>query len=266
MPPQPEAHLDENFIPDHELRGGGLARRLTWLGFLLTHAPVAVVAETVQPGRGHAARIASRGARRMMRALGVRFEVRGLEKVLPGIPCVFTQNHRSHFDIPALLAALPSARFAAKQELFAQPVLGAAMRALGVIPIDREHPEAAKRALDLAARQPGGGGSLVIFPEGEEAEPGQMLPFKAGAFVFALRTGLPVVPVAIHNTAAILARGDALAISSGRVVVEILDPIETRALTVEDRARVAAQARTALAGVLRPCDGGSAERADLGPF
>ena len=243
-----------------------LIRRLTWLGFLLTHTPLAVVAEMVRPGRGHAARIASRGARRLMRVLGVRFEVLGLERVPPGAGCVFTANHRSHFDIPALLAALPSARFAAKQELFAQPVLGAAMRALGVIPIDRENPEVAKRALELAARSPGGGGSLVIFPEGEEAEPGQMLPFKAGAFVFALRTGLPVVPVAIHNTAAILPRGDALAISSGRVVVEILDPIETRVLGAEDRGRLAAQVRATLQGVLRPCDGGSAERADLGSF
>jgi 1-acyl-sn-glycerol-3-phosphate acyltransferase len=234
------------------------------VGFLLTHTPVAVAAEVVRPGRGHAARIASRGAGRMMRALGVRFEVRGAERIPPG-SCVFAANHRSHFDIPALLAALPSGRFAAKQELFRQPVLGAAMRALGVIPIDREHPEVAKRALELAARQPGGG-SLVIFPEGEEAEPGQMLPFKAGAFVFALRTGLPVVPVAIHNSAAILARGDALAISPGRVVVEVLDPIETGTLGVDDRARLAAETRATLERALRPCDGGAAERADLGPF
>ena len=247
------------------MSAAGIVRRAIWVGFLLTHAPVAVALEIVRPGRGHAARIASRGAGRMMHALGVRFEVRGAERI-PARSCVFAANHRSHFDIPALLAGLPSGRFAAKQELFRQPVLGAAMRALGVIPIDRERPEVAKRALDLAARQPGGGGSLVIFPEGEEAEPGQMLPFKAGAFVFALRTGLPVVPVAIHNTAAILARGDALAISPGRVVVEVLDPIETGTLGVDDRARLAAETRAALERALRPCDGGSAERTDLGAF
>jgi 1-acyl-sn-glycerol-3-phosphate acyltransferase len=244
----------------------GLIRRLTWLGFLFVLGPVAVIAESLRPGRGHAAHIASRGARRMIDALGVRFEVRGLERIPPGVPCVFTPNHRSHFDIPALLAALPSARFAAKRELFAQPVLGAAMRALGVIPIDRENPERAKRELDRAASRPGGGGSLVIFPEGEEAEPGQMLPFRAGAFVFALRTGLPLVPVAIHNSAAILPRGDALAISSGRVVVEVLDPVETRGCSLQDRDRLSARVRAALEGALRPGDGGTAERPDLGPF
>lgn len=243
-----------------------MIRRLTWVGFLATHAPVAIAAEALRPGRGHAARIASRGARRLIRSLGVRFDVLGAERVPTGSPCVFAANHRSHFDIPALLAALPSARFAAKQELFAQPLLGAVMRSLGIVPIDRENPERAKRSLDEAARRPAGGGSLVIFPEGEEAAPGEMLPFKAGAFVFALRTGLPVVPVALHNTAAILARGDALAISPGRVVVEVLDPIETRGLGFEDRTRLAARTRDAISAALRRCDGGVAERADLGPF
>jgi 1-acyl-sn-glycerol-3-phosphate acyltransferase len=241
-------------------------RRLLWVGFLVTHAPVAIAAEAVRPGRGHAARIASRGARRLIRWLGVRFDVLGAEKIPPGAACVFAPNHRSHFDIPALLAALPSGRFAAKQDLFAKPLLGAVMRSLGIIPIDRENPERAKRALDEAARSPGGGGSLIIFPEGDEAEPGQMLPFKAGAFVFALRTGLPVVPVAVHNTAAILPRGDVLSISPGRVVVEVLDPIPTLGLGVEDRAQLADRVRAALTGTLRPCDGGAAERPDLGPF
>jgi 1-acyl-sn-glycerol-3-phosphate acyltransferase len=242
-------------------------RRVLWLGFLVTHTPVAVVAELVRPGRGHAARIASRGAARLMRALGVRFEVRGLENLSHGVPCVFAPNHRSHFDIPALLAALPSGRFAAKRELFRRPVLGAAMRSLGVLPIDRENPEAAKRVLEAAARRPGGGGSLIIFPEGEEAEPGQMLPFKAGAFVFALRTGLPVVPVAIHNSAAILPRGDALSLSPGRVVVEVLEPIETKSLhDPEDRPGLTRRTRDALLAALRPRDGGAAEREDLGPF
>jgi 1-acyl-sn-glycerol-3-phosphate acyltransferase len=242
-----------------------LIRRFTWLGFLFLLGPVAVVAEWMRPGRGHAARIANRGARRMIDALGVDFEVRGTERIPPG-PCVFTPNHRSHFDIPALLAALPTGRFAAKVELFRQPVLGAAMRALGVIPIDRENPEAAKRELDRAAGRPGGGGSLIIFPEGEEAEPGEMLPFKAGAFVFALRTGLPVVPVAIHNSAAILPRGDALSLAPGRVVVEVLDPIETRGREEKDREILAAQVRAELVRMLRPSDGGTADRSDLGAF
>lgn len=243
----------------------GLARGLVWIGFLVAHAPFAVLAELLRPGRGHAQRIAATGARRMIAVLGVRFEVRGAERI-PAGACVFAPNHRSHFDIPALLAALPTARFAAKHELFRQPVLGAAMRALGVIPIDRENPEVAKRALDAAAATPGGGGSLVIFPEGEEAAPGEMLPFKVGAFVFALRTGLPVVPVAIHNAAAVLPRGDALALAPGRVVVEVLAPLETEGRGEVERYELAAEARAALMAALRPCDGGTAPRPDLGAF
>jgi 1-acyl-sn-glycerol-3-phosphate acyltransferase len=242
-------------------RLGMALRSAIWMGALLVGGPLAVLAETLRPGRGHAARIASRGARLTIGWLGVRFEVRGLHRLAPGTSCVFTPNHRSHFDIPALLAALPTARFAAKVELFRQPVLGAAMRALGVIPIDRDNPEVAKRALDRAAH-----GSLVIFPEGEEAAPGEMLPFKPGAFVFALRAGLPLVPVAIHNSAAILPRGDALALSSGRVVVEVLEPIDTQGCGPEDRHRLAEEVRKALEAALRPADGGAADRSDLGAF
>lgn len=56
----------------------GLLRRLAWLGFPLVYGPLAVAAESLRPGRGHAARIASRGARRLIGALGVPFEVHGL--------------------------------------------------------------------------------------------------------------------------------------------------------------------------------------------
>jgi 1-acyl-sn-glycerol-3-phosphate acyltransferase len=93
-----------------------------------------------------------------------------------------------------------------------------------------------------------------------------MLPFKPGAFVFALRAGLPLVPVAIHNSAAILPRGDALALSSGRVVVEVLEPIDTQGCGPEDRHRLAEEVRKALEAALRPADGGAADRSDLGAF
>ena len=112
---------------------------------------------------------------------------------------VFTPDHRSHIDITALMGALPRVHFAAKRELFDEPVLGAAMRALGMIPIDRDHPALARRALDEAAAKAGKRVSVVIFPEGTRAPAGQMLPFKGGAFVFAIQEQVPVVLVALHN-------------------------------------------------------------------
>jgi len=81
-----------------------------------------------------------------------------------------------------------------------------------------------------------------------------------------LLTHGPVAVLAGAVRAARARRGDALALSAGRVVAEILDPIETRGLGVDDRAEIASRVRADLAGALRPCHGGSAERSELGPF
>ena len=139
------------------------------------------------------------------------------------------------------------------------------MRALGMIPIDRDNPALAKRTLDEAAAKLGKTVSVVIFPEGTRAPAGQMLPFKGGAFVFAIEQQVPVVPVALHNTAQVMPAHGYLTILGGRVVVEILDPIPTAGLTFEDRHRLKEQVHEALVQALRPEDGGVADRRDLAP-
>jgi 1-acyl-sn-glycerol-3-phosphate acyltransferase len=140
------------------------------------------------------------------------------------------------------------------------------MRALGMIPIDRDNPALAKRTLDEAAATLGKTVSVVIFPEGTRTPAGQMLPLKGGAFVFAIEQQVPVVPVAVHNTAHVMPAHGYLTILGGRVVVEILDPIPTAGLTFEDRHQLKEQVRKALVDALRPEDGGGADRRDLGSF
>jgi len=240
--------------------------RFIWRAFIFTTGPFVVLAEKILPGRGFGGRIASRAARIMNRLVGVRVEVRGLSKLDPDAAYVFVPNHRSHFDIAALIAALPGARFAAKKELFDDPGLGPPMRALGMIPIDRDDPPAARRALDDAAARGGRTISVVMFPEGTRAPKGETLPFKSGAFVLSIQAGVPVVPVALHNTAEVMPPHGYLSILGGRVVVEIADPIPTTYVTVDDRNTIKDEARKILIEALRPDDGGVAKRRDLGSF
>jgi 1-acyl-sn-glycerol-3-phosphate acyltransferase len=223
-----------------------------------------VWAERVWPNRGLGQRIFPVSARLANRLVGIRVDVIGLDKLDPGQAYVFAPNHRSHADITALMATLPAVRFAAKRELFEEPVLGTAMRALGMIPIDREDPALAKRTLDEVAAKLGRAVSVVIFPEGTRAPAGQMLPFKGGAFVFAIQLQVPVVPVALHNTAQVMPAHGYLTILGGRVVVEIRDPIPTAGLGFEDRHHLKEQVRRVLVEALRPDDGGVADRPDLG--
>ena len=240
--------------------------RIVWRAHIFIAGELVVWAERVRPDHGLGQRIFSASTKLANRLLGVEVEVIGRDKLDPVQTYVFTPDHRSHIDIAALVAALPMARFAAKRELFDEPVLGRAMRALGMIPIDRGDPALAKRTLDEAATRLGKKVSVVIFPEGTRAPAGQMLPLKGGAFVFAIQEQVPVVPVALHNTAQVMPAHGYLTIVGGRVVVEILGPIPTAGLGFEDRHRLKEQVRRVLVGALRPEDGGIADRHDLGSF
>ena len=238
--------------------------RLIWRAHIFAVGTLVVWLERMRPNQGYGGHLFAASARLVNRLVGVRLAVIGLDRLAPDQAYVFTPNHRSHIDITALMAALPAVRFAAKRELFDEPVLGRAMRALGMIPIDRDDPALAKRTLDEAATRLGKTVSVVIFPEGTRAPAGQMLPFKGGAVVFAIHQQVPVVPVALHNTAQVMPAHGYLTILGGPVVVEMLRPIPTAGLTLEDRHRLSEQVRTALLEALRPEDGGVADRRDLG--
>jgi 1-acyl-sn-glycerol-3-phosphate acyltransferase len=172
-------------------------------------------------------------ARNLCRMVGVRVTVRGAELVSSGGPFIFTPNHQSHFDIAALLGYLPGHnRFASKKELFREPVLGAVMRTLGMLPVDREDPGRSIGVLNEALEE---GGSVVIFPEGTRGPESGLLPFKKGAFVAAIQTGHPVVPVILKGTRAVMPKGDYLSIYPGQVEIVVKPPIPTTGLDYEDR-------------------------------
>src|SRR5262249_44006839 len=110
--------------------------RIVFRGMLFASGLVAIALYRVS--RTLTWRFAKVQARNLIRLCGVRVRVRGLERLFDG-PCIFTPNHQSHFDIAALLGYLPGLnRFAAKREMFAEPVLGAVLRTMGMIPVDRD--------------------------------------------------------------------------------------------------------------------------------
>src|SRR3712207_1776821 len=69
--------------------------------------------------------------------------------------------------------------------------------------------------------------SFVVFAEGTRALPGQLLPFKKGAFYMASEAGVPVVPVAVKNTDALMGKGTGVA-RPGEMEIVFLPPVETR--------------------------------------
>ncbi len=122
-------------------------------------------------------------------------------------PCgqyVFMANHSSLFDIPGLLATLPGqTRFLAKKSLFQIPIFGWALKMGGFITIDRKDLSTARDSFSSAIAQLDGGVSVLIFPEGTRSPGDRLLPFKRGGFLLALKSGLPIVPVGLVESASI---------------------------------------------------------------
>jgi 1-acyl-sn-glycerol-3-phosphate acyltransferase len=189
-------------------------------------------------------RFAKARARDLARMLGVEVSVRGSEHLASGGPFVLTPNHQSHLDILALLGFLPGrTRFAAKRELWRHPIVGGVLDTLDMVPIDRENPEVAVAAL---ARTDARAGSLVIFPEGTRSRDGRLREFKKGAFVLAIRAGLPVVPVICRGTRRLMPRGSRLTVVPGRVELVVEEPIPTAGLGYDDRDALAARVRAVI--------------------
>lgn len=201
---------------------------------LLVLLPVVVIGEKVRAGSGRS--LLRWGVSIVATMCGIRFDIRG-RPAEDRREAVLVPNHSSLLDIPALFWADPDVRFVATAGLFRIPVLAAAMRAVGTVPIDRHDHERAQDQLDelVGRRDFVAGGDVAMFAEGGIAPAGQRLPFKTGAFSLAIRTGCPVVPVAIRGSDRLLPPKGRLLVRSGVVIVEFLDSIVTTGLTLEDR-------------------------------
>lgn len=208
---------------------------------------IAVILYRILPNKAPVWAFARAQARNLARLCGVRVHVRGRE-LLRDEPYMFVSNHQSHFDIPVLLGYLPGQnRFAAKKELFKEPVLGLVLRTMGMIPIDRDDPT---MAIDRLKQLKLDGHSTIFFPEGTRSPDGQLLPFKKGSFVAAIEMGVPVVPVACKGTTQVMPKGKYLSILPGEVEMVIMEPIATTGMSYEDREALSDRARQMIAAAL----------------
>jgi 1-acyl-sn-glycerol-3-phosphate acyltransferase len=174
------------------------------------------------------------GARQWLRFSGVRVKVRGLELLDPKQTYVFVSNHRSYLDT-ATMFIYTGRRIGllAKKELLKVPVLGVGMGFVNVMAIDRTNRESAIRTTEAAAQRIKSGVSFAVFVEGTRAKPGELLPFKKGAFYMARQAGVPVVPVAIRNSDVLMGKGTGEA-RSGTLEMVIMPPVETIDRTTDE--------------------------------
>jgi 1-acyl-sn-glycerol-3-phosphate acyltransferase len=210
----------------------------------------AIVAAFVPPRGEWFLRFARGWARTILFAARIPVRVLHPERLADGRGFVVVANHESFSDILVLLAKLPlSVRFLTKKSVFRVPVLGWSIRAAGFVPVDRGNHARSLATVEAALELLKSGRSLVIFPEETRARTEELLPFKSGAALLAVRSGFPLLPVGIAGTRRALPRGT-LAISGGAVAMAIGRPIEVAGHSARERDEVTRLLREAI-GALR---------------
>jgi 1-acyl-sn-glycerol-3-phosphate acyltransferase len=169
-------------------------------------------------------------------ASGIKISVQGIENLDTKQQYVFTSNHESAFDIPICTAGLVHrVVFLAKKELFRIPFFGWAMWGAGMIKVDRQNKTKAKKSVDKAVQKlQNANMSVIVYPEGTRSKTKEMLPFKRGSFIIAIKAKLPVVPVAIVGARERLNK-HSFTINPGSVRLIVGKPIPTINMVESDR-------------------------------
>jgi len=133
-------------------------------------------------------------------------EATGLENIPAGGPALLMSNHVSYLDPPAVGCLLPRrTHYMAKAELFDVPVFRQVLFGINAFPVRRGQADRAafRRTLELLAA----GEVVVLFPEGTRSPDGRLQPAESGAALLALRSRVPVVPVALVGPETVFPRG-----------------------------------------------------------
>ena len=195
--------------------------------------------------------LAKWGAKTWLRACGAKVKVTGIENLDPEKTYVFASNHRSYLDTATLFFyAGKKMGLVAKKELLKVPVLGQGMNFVNIIAIDRSNPERALRSMEKAREVMADGYSFGLFVEGTRGMPGELLPFKKGAFHLAIQMQVPVVPVAITNTDWMMGKRTGVAYA-GKIEMTLLSPIETAGLKTDDLPELMRRTRLSIAEELK---------------
>jgi len=176
----------------------------------------------------------------------VKVKVAGIENLKREGPYIFMSNHQGYYDIFALLGHLPfQFKWLAKKELFSIPFFGWTMAAAGYIRIDREGTRKTVESMNEAAQKIHDGMSVVIFPEGSRSPDGTIQSFKKGGFTLAIKSKVPIVPIAIAGSREIMPK-DKLTTLSGEIWMRMDRPIETGNYALKDRESLMEKVREAI--------------------
>lgn len=181
-------------------------------------------------------RVVQWGFKVLLAISGVKTTVIGEENI-PDEPVLFIGNHRSYFDILLTYARCKNLTgYISKKEMEKFPILSIWMKRLYCLFLDRDNMRAGLKTILTAVDYVKQGISICIFPEGtrNKGEELSLLTFHEGSFKIADKTGCPIIPISLNNTASIF-ENQMPRIKKVHVIIEYGKPIYPNELDRDTR-------------------------------
>ena len=156
---------------------------------------------------------------------GAKVKYIGFDKIPAETPVLYVANHESFFDVLLTLTHLPGRIcFVAKKQFGKIPIFAQALQLYNTLFIDRDDIKQGLKTILEAIERVKAGMSVFIFPEGTRSRDGKMNEFKEGSMKIATKSGCPIIPIAISNTANVF-ENHFPKVTAVPVVIEALDPV-----------------------------------------
>lgn len=161
----------------------------------------------------------------MLRIIGIKVSVTGVENINPDKTYLFMANHISIFDIPVLSGYVPQpVRGIEADRQFKWPLYGFAIRRLGNIPINRKNVHSAIKSIGKAIQRLKEKRSIIVLPEGHRTLDGNLKPFKKLPFHLAKRSESAIIPMGLSGLFSLKRKGSWI-IKPGPVRINFGKPI-----------------------------------------
>lgn len=172
---------------------------------------------------------------------GVTVTVIGEENVPTDTAVLYVGNHRSYFDILLTYIRVPRPTgYIAKKEMLRYPLLVNWMKNLHCLFLDRKDIKQGMKTILEGIEKVKSGVSICIFPEGTRNKVNDtFLTFHEGSFKIAEKSGCPVIPISINNSAAIF-EDHLPKMKKAHVIIEYGKPVYIKELPKEERKFVGA--------------------------
>jgi len=148
-------------------------------------------------------------------------------------PYVMVSNHESFVDMLLLSHLKMEMKYLSKESILRIPLVGWMMKMSGDVSLLRGDRSSGAAALIVCEKWLKRKMSVMIFPEGTRSFDGEMRAFKDGAFILAIRTQTPMLPVVVHGTRSALRKSD-WRMGDTKAEVRVLEIIETTGMTLND--------------------------------